>query len=211
MSDLAGLLVGFILTLFVLSYIAGDNALYRLAVHILLGVTSAYAVVIVAQRVFAPILRQVISDPLSVDSLLWLIPLLFAILLLMRFFRPAAWLGNSAVAALIGVGAAVGLVGAISGTLLPQIMAPAGDGPLIMIAAALMTICTLLYFQFTGPADAQGNVVMAPWRRAISLVGRGVLALTFGALFAGLLSTSLAVLVERVDYYLSGFLSLFGA
>jgi hypothetical protein len=52
---------------------------------------------------------------------------------------------------------------------------------------------------------------MAPWRRAISLIGRGVLALTFGALFAGLLSTSLAVLVERVDYYLSGLLSLFGA
>jgi hypothetical protein len=211
MSDVAGLLVGFVLTLFIFSYIVRDNALYRLAVHILLGVTSAYAVVVVVRRVFTPIVQQVINDPLSAESLLWLIPLLLTALLLLRLIRPAAWLGNGAVGALIGVGTAVGLVGAIAGTLLPQIMAPAGDGPLVMIAAALMTICTLLYFQFTGPADEHGNVVMAPWRRAISLIGRGVLALTFGALFAGLLSTSLAVLVERVDYYLSGLLSLFGA
>ncbi len=211
MTGAIGLLVGFVLTLFIFSYVVKDTALYRLAVHILLGVTSAYAAVIVVQRIFAPIVRQFVSDPLSLESLLWLVPLLLALLLLLRMVRPSAWPGKGAVGALIGVGAAVGVVGAIAGTLLPQIMASGGEGPLVMIGAALMTICTLLYFQFTGPANEQGNIVTPPWRRALSLVGSGVLALTFGALFAALLSTSLALLVERVNYYLSGLLALIGA
>ena len=43
--DAAGTWVAVILTLFVFSYLLGDNALYRLAEHIFVGVAVGYAAV----------------------------------------------------------------------------------------------------------------------------------------------------------------------
>lgn len=210
MVEILGLLVGFLLTLCIYSYVAGDNMLYRLAVHILVGVTAAYAAVLAVERIFLPIFRQFQADPGNAANLWWLVPLVLVLLLVLKLIRPVAWLGNSAVAVLIGVGSAVALVGAISGTLLPQIVAPAGENAVISIVAVLLTICTLLYFQFTGRAGEGGERVEALWQRLVAGVGRTVLMITFGALFAGLLSTSLVLLTERLNFFLSGFLEIIG-
>ncbi len=210
MSEVLGLLVGFILTLFIYSYIVGDNVLYRLAVHVLVGITAAYALVIAVQRVFLPVFQQLRENPTDPANVWLLVPLLFALLLVLKLVRPVAWLGNSAVAVLIGVGAAVAIVGTIAGTLLPQIVAPPAGNALITVVAAVLTICTVLYFQFTGRSDERGDMVMPVWQRAISLTGRAVLMVTFGALFAALLSTSLVLLVDRLSTYLGGILNVVG-
>ncbi len=210
MSEVLGLLVGFILTLFIYSYIVGDNVLYRLAVHVLVGITAAYALVIAVQRVFLPVFQQLRENPTDPANVWLLVPLLFALLLVLKLVRPVAWLGNSAVAVLIGVGAAVAIVGTIAGTLLPQIVAPPAGNALITVVAAVLTICTALYFQFTGRSDERGDMVMPVWQQAISLTGRAVLMITFGALFAALLSTSLVLLVDRLSTYLGGILNVVG-
>jgi hypothetical protein len=207
MSELAGLLLGFILTLFVYSYIWRDNPLYRLAVHLLVGVSAGYAVVIVTQTVFVPIwleLRQ--PGPLSVG---WLVPLLLALLLSLKLVRPLAWLGNSAVALLVGVGAAVALVGAISGTLLPQITAAYTDAA-TGILVALLTVSVLLYFHFTGRLTTDGQVVMPIWQRYAAVAGRVVITITFAALFAGLFNTAIALLAGRVAFFVNQFVALLG-
>lgn len=211
MAEFLGLLIGFVLTLCIYSYLFGDNALYRVAVHILMGVSAAYAAVLAVQRVFLPIFRQFQNEPGNVANLWWLIPLLLVLLLVMKLIRPVAWVGNSAVAVLVGVGSAVALVGAVAGTLLPQISASGSENIVITITAAILTICTILYFQFTGKADEDGKLVVAPWQRVISGVGRTVLMITFGALFAGLLSTSLVLLTERLSFYVTGFLEALGS
>lgn len=210
MSEVLGLLVGFILTLFIYSYIVGDNVLYRLAVHVLVGITAAYALVIAVQRVFLPVFQQLRENPTDPANVWLLVPLLFALLLMLKLVRPVAWLGNSAVAVLIGVGAAVAIVGTIAGTLLPQIVAPPAGNALTTVVAAVLTICTVLYFQFTGRSDERGDMVMPVWQQAISLTGRAVLMITFGALFAALLSTSLVLLVDRLSTYLGGILNVVG-
>jgi hypothetical protein len=210
MIEFIGLLIGFLLTVCIYSYVVSDNALYRLAVHILVGITAAYAAVLAVERIFLPIFRQFQADPGNTANLWWLVPLVLVLLLIMKLIRPVAWIGNSAVAVLIGVGSAVALVGAITGTLLPQITAASSENIIISAAAALLTICTLLYFQFTGPAGDEGERIMAPWQRIVTGVGRTVLMITFGALFAGLLSTSLVLLTERLNFYLSAFLEAIG-
>ena len=210
MIEFLGLLVGFLLTIAIYSYVVGDNVLYRVAVHILIGVTAAYAAVLTVQRIFLPIFRQFQADPGNAANFWWLVPLLLVLLLVLKLIRPVAWLGNSAVAVLIGVGSAVALVGAVTGTLLPQISASGSDNILISVAAAILTICTLLYFQFTGRAGKDGERITAPWQRVVSGVGRTVLMITFGALFAGLLSTSLVLLTERLNFFFSGFLDVIG-
>jgi hypothetical protein len=206
MSELAGLLLGFVLTLFVYSYIWRDNPLYRLAVHLLVGVSAAYAAVIVTQTVFMPIWEE-ISQPAAL-SIAWIVPFFLAFLLLLKLIRPLAWLGNSAVALLVGVGAAVALIGAISGTLLPQITAAYPDAA-TGILVALLTVTVLLYFHFTGHLTADGQVIMPVWQRYAATAGRAVIMITFAALFAGLLNTSIALLAGRVAFFVNQFVILF--
>jgi hypothetical protein len=192
---LIGLSVGLVLTLFIYSYILGDNPLYRLAVHILVGVSAAYATVIVTRQVILPVVARFREEPTNAANL-WLAPILILILL----FVFKRWTGNGTVAFLIAVGSAVALVGAVQGTLLPQITAIPGN-PLFpghSLVAAILTICTLLTFQFTRRTSSPE----ARWQRTLSGIGRAVLMITFGALFAAVLNTSLLLLAERLNYLL---------
>ena len=213
MNDTLGLLIGFVLTLLIYSYVIGDNPVYRLAVHILVGVSAAYAAVYVLRQVILPVFAQLMLNPLSLDSLLWLVPILLALLLILQRLARFAWLGDNATALLVGVGAAVALVGAISGTILPQVMIFSGDGNAIMtpiegLIVAVLTICTLLAFYFTGKKNAQGEWIRPLWTRGVAQVGQAVLMITFGALFAGILSTSLVLLTERISFYFTQFMLL---
>jgi hypothetical protein len=206
MNDTLGLLIGFVLTLLIYSYLIDDNPVYRMAVHVLVGVSAAYAAVYVLRQVILPVFDQLRQNPLSLDSLLWLVPILLALLLILQRLPGFAWLGDNAMALLVGVGAAVALVGAISGTLLPQIMAFSGQGnalqtPMEGIIVAVLTVCTLLTFHFTGKKSEQGEWKRPFWQLGFVQIGQAVLMITFGALFAGILSTSLVLLTERISYY----------
>lgn len=210
MSELIGLVVGLLLTLFIFSYVYGDNVLYRLAVHILIGVSAGYATVVVVGEVFVPIGQQIQADPTAPTSILWFVPLGLVLLLALKWVRPVAWLGNSAVAMLVGVGAAVALVGAITGTLLPQILARPSSNSVLNLLGAFFTVCALLYFQFTGRVNKDGESVEATWLNYVTRIGQGVLMVTFGALFASLLSSSLVLLSERVLFFVDGFANVVG-
>lgn len=202
MNESVGMLVGFVLTLFIFSYLLGDNPLYRLAVHVLVGVGAAYAAIVIWQQVVAPFYRQIQAQPTDPNSIRWLIPVLFAFFLIIRQLRAGAWIGNWTLALLIGIGAALALVGAVWGTLWPQITAVSGS-PVQNIITAVLTISTLLMFQFTGRTNKQGEWLPPIWQRGITQVGRTVLMITFGALFAQTLSTSLVLLTERISFYLT--------
>ncbi|MBK8903694.1 MAG: hypothetical protein IPM53_21100 [Anaerolineaceae bacterium] len=204
MTELAGLIIGLLLTLFIYSYLIGDNPLYRVSVHLLVGVSAAYAVVVVARQLLLPIWQQVQANPASPDSVIWLVPVLFALMLLARRLPSVSWLGNTSLALLIGVGAAVALIGSVTGTLWPQIVGVQPATPLQGIVVAVLTICTLLAFQFTALRPRSSGLWQpAIWQRGITAVGRIVLTITFGALFAALVSTGLILLAERLNFFLT--------
>jgi hypothetical protein len=210
LGELGGLMVGFVLTLFILSFIIRDNPLYRLAVHILVGVSAAYALVIVIQELFIPVFGEIIDNPSEPTNLLWIVPLILSLLLLVRTISRVSWMGNGAMAVLIAVGAAVGLVGAITGTLLPLIMADYG-GDFASIVVAILTVCALLYFRMTGRLNEENEVVLPFWYRSVGTVGRVVVTVALAGIFAGVLSTSLVLLVDRVAFFADGFSSVFAA
>lgn len=204
MIELAGLLIGLLLTLFIYSYLIGDNPLYRISVHLLVGVSAAYAVVVVVQQIITPLWQQIQADPTSPDSLIWLVPVLFMLMLLARRLPSVSWLGNTTLALLVGVGAAVALLGSLTGTLWPQIVNVQPATPLQGIVIAILTVCTLLTFQFTALRPRSSGVWQpAMWQRGVTAVGRIVLTITFGALFATLLSTGLILLAERLNYFIT--------
>ena len=55
--DTIGIGVGLIATIFVYSYLLGDNLLYRFAVHLLVGVSAGYAAVVVIRELLWPVLN----------------------------------------------------------------------------------------------------------------------------------------------------------
>jgi hypothetical protein len=206
--EISGLIVGFLLTIFVYSFVVKDNPMYRLAVHILVGVSAGFAGVVVVNQVLIPVAESIISQDDNNQLVLWVIPIILAVLLLAKLFPRFAWIGNSSMAVLIAVGSAVGLVGAILGTLIPQITATYESG-LVTIVVALLTVCVLAYFHFTGRLTNENDVELPAWYQYITLTGKFVMTIALAGVFAGLFSTTLVLLSERFGFYFESFRNIF--
>ena len=123
-------------------------------------------------------------------------------------------MGNFSMAYLVGAAAAVAIGGAVLGTLLGQTRGainafdlkalPAGTTPAShLIDAVVMlvgTVTTLAYFQFT----ARTRPNLPPERPAavetLARIGQIFIAITLGALFAGVLAAALTALIERLGF-----------
>lgn len=214
MSESLALIIGLVLTLFIYSYLVGDNPLFRLAVHLMVGVSAGYALVIAIRRIFIPVFTGILSEPTSPETALWLIPIGLSLLLLFKWVGPMNWVGNMSLGILVTIGASAALFGAVAGTLIPQLLSFETEGPIFAILVALLTACSLLYFQFTAKVDPEGVEEQAfrqrGWTALPAAIGQIVLMITFGAVFAGVFTTSLVLLIERIDYFMTGLTSLLG-
>jgi hypothetical protein len=226
LSDLAGVLVGAFLTLSVFSYLMGDNALFRLATHIFIGVSSAYIAVATWFNVIWPkLILPVLNWEIGSGGLLnLLIPLFLSLLLLFKLVPRLTTLGSPVMAYLVGIGAATAIGGAVMGTLFPQVAATinlfdnkgaGGNGDFFWLLITessfilLGTLSALIYFHF-GARSPQGDTPQrAIWIDGIANIGKFFIAVTFGALFAGVLTAALTALVERWNFILTFILSLF--
>ncbi len=198
-SDFIGLIVGFLLTLFIYSYIWGDNPLYRLAVHLLVGVSAAYAAVVVTRELLLPVYIQLRASPSGPELVVGLVPFVLGLLLVLKRLPRLAWMGTGTMALLVGVGAAVALMGAVTGTLIPQSTTVPHDNPFTALFIALLTAVTLLSFTFRTKPHPEGAWKRPWWQQ----IGQGILMVTFGALFAGLLNTSFILLIERISFFVT--------
>lgn len=207
--DQIGVILGAILSLFILSYLIGDNFLYRLATHILIGVGAAYITVTVIAdvlwpRLVQPILAQSSAQPM--DVIVAGIGLILSVMLLFKAWPRWAWVGNVPIGYLVGVGSAVALGGAVFGTLGAQTAAtalpPGGvfNGPnsdvnvnfVLNALVAFGTVTTLLSFSFF--RAARRGVLSG-----LSSIGRTFLAIALGATFALVYIASVTVLIDRVQ------------
>jgi len=207
--DQLGVILGAILTLFILSYLIGDNVLYRFATHVLIGVSAAYITVTVIRDVLWPRLVQPIlarSSAQPMDVVVAGIGLILSVMLLFKALPRWAWVGNVPVGYLVGVGAAVALGGAVFGTLGAQTVATAlppggafgGPSSNVVINFGLNavivfgTVTTLLSFSFF--RAARHGVLSG-----LSSIGRTFLAIALGATFALVYIASVTVLIDRVQ------------
>src|SRR3989304_2123978 len=87
--------VAAVLTIMILSYLVGDNALYRLATHILVGVGAAFVVAVAIGQVLYPgIVARLAPNTTLSDKTLGLFGLLGCVFVLAKLLRRAAWRGN---------------------------------------------------------------------------------------------------------------------
>jgi hypothetical protein len=223
---LIGPIVAMLLTIMVLSYLIGDNPLFRLASHLFVGVAAGYAGALAARSVLWPGLLQPIAQAglgglLNANAAVsLLIPALLILLLVMKLIPGTSRLGTISTAFLVGIGAAVVVGGAITGTLIPQSAAamttlnPAVVSPqtgetgfervVNMVIMLVGTICVLAYFRFTlrrGPAS-EGRPLgpIGLLGRMVSAIGKSFIALAFGVMYAGALSATLLILAQRIQF-----------
>ena len=216
--DLITGVISFLFTLLIFSYLLGDNPLFRIAVYVFVGVSSGYIASVVwwqviLPRLFNPLVSAMISGSLA-EKIIMLVPLLGAGLIFMKVSPRLAGIGRIAMAFLVGVGAAVTLAGALTGTLIPQVLGTvnafdmvAAKAQNIDIVEAVFsgtfilagTVFTLIYFHFGARPKADGSMRRFGLIEISAWVGRIFIGITLGAVFAGVYAAALTALIERVS------------
>jgi hypothetical protein len=213
-------IVSLVLTLCIFSYLLGDNILFRIACAILIGVTSGYLFVLIIYQI---IISKIVV-PLMQGSFIVLVPLLLSGLLLTKFSPKLARLGNISMAYLVGAGAAIAIGGALLGTLFTQVKgaisafsvtAAGGSGinvPILLESAFFLigTVATLAYFNFSAKSKEVHPAKRTPLVSLFATIGQFFVAVTLGAVFAGVLTSTITALIERSDFVIRTISGFFG-
>ncbi len=210
------LIVSFLVTLLIFSYIFGDNPLFRLASYAFVGVAAGYTALLVVYQVLWPKLVQ----PLMGGNLLLLVPLGLGIILLLKLFPRYARFGSLPMSFLVGVAGAVAIGGAVIGTILGQVQGavnnfdfsqPVANPTLTLVEAVLVligTICTLAYFHFGARVKNEQPPARPVYVETLAQIGQLFLAITLGSVFAGVFAAAITALIERLDFIRTVVLSL---
>ncbi|MFV1858946.1 MAG: hypothetical protein ACC647_06290 [Anaerolineales bacterium] len=228
-ADLIASFIASLLTIMVLSYLIGDNPFFKLAMHLLIGVAAGYVGAVAVHNVLIPgLVKPVLeagltglADPQLIVTVI--VPLILVLLLFLKVAPSTARYGTISMVLLVGVGAAVIVGGAITGSLIPltlesmdslnptvinQLTGESGLERLLNVIIMLVgTIAALFYFRFTvrrGEGEAPlvvvaGASIPGPLTM-LRGIGKGFIAVTFGVMYAGAVAATLIVLGERVQF-----------
>lgn len=207
-ADLVAGVLGFLFTVALLSYLIGDNPLYRVALHIFIGVSVGYGTLVVFYQIILPRLVEPLQSGSPTAMGFALMPLALFLFLALKLSPRTARLGNVSTAFLLGVGAAVAVGGAVFGTLIPQIQATwlsilpgAAGGFLNNLIVIVGTVTALLTFQFWwfGREGAE-NRLPAVAMKWLSSVGQVFIVVALGTVYGGLILSGIAVFGERLSF-----------
>jgi hypothetical protein len=213
-ADLITGLLSFVITLLILSYLIGDNPLFRLTIYVFTGVSAGYIAVVAFWQVLWPKLLHPLIYGARPDQILVALPMIGAVLILMKVSPRLTKLGSPAMAYLVGAGAAVAIGGALTGTLFPQMAATIDafdlqaaatrdigyievmfNGGVILVG----TVTSLAYFHFGARTASDGSARRNFLVEGFAWVGRIFIAITLGVIFAGVYAAALAAFIERIS------------
>ncbi len=202
--------IAFLFTVMILSYLIGDNPLFRVSVYIFVGVSAGYVAAVAWWQVLWPDVVVPVMTGTPMQRALLAVPILLSGLLLMKVWPPLTRLGMPAMGLLVGVGAAVAAGGAVGGTIIPQIGATINafdqrnltsvyvllNGALILVGV----VTSLVYFHFGARAMPDGTVRRLGLIEITAFVGSIFVAIALGVLFAGIYAAALTALIERLHF-----------
>ena len=204
--------IGIALSVMIFSYLLGDNFFFRVALYILVGVSSGYAAAVLVLKVIIPRLIEPLRESGTDAFWLGLVPLALCLLLALMLVPRTVKAGTLPLAFLAGTAAAIGVAGISRGTLAPQLLAivnrfspdllrenAVADWGGIVEAFFILfgVISVLFYFHHRlsrRSSDAQRPLLV----EGISGVGQVFLGISFGMLFVGFYSAALTALIARI-------------
>jgi hypothetical protein len=215
-ADFAWGLAGFLLTVMIFSYLIGDNLFFRLASALFVGLTAGYLSLLVIHYILGAYLWTPLVSGTWATRLWTLVPLVLIVLLGLSQFARFSKLGSIPLAFLAGVISAVTIGGAVFGTLIPQSTAliipfdlDTWRGPgnwlkgVDALTMLLGAVATLSYFHFgrrkpDHPREAANQRPKGV--EVLSKVGQVFIGISLGAIFAGVFSSALLALINRIAF-----------
>lgn len=195
------------LTLFIFSFLYKDNALFKLAEHLYVGVSVGYTIV----KAYDTVIVHLIVKPIfEQGEYALLIPVAIGLLMLTRYVPKAAWLSRYAFAFIVGVGSGLAIPRTISSFILrqvedtvrPLLSLAGGDGvtfsmnllnpssSINVIIILIGVISVLFYFFFSIEHSGPGKVV--------ARTGVIFLMIAFGAAFGYTVMARMSLLIGRL-------------
>lgn len=221
--------VGLLLTVMVLSYLIGDNVLFRFAAHVFIGLTAGYLVVLIVNQVLVPLVLTPMIAGSGIERLWLAIPIVLIALLLLGQFPRFGGISSFPLAFLTGLTAAIAIGGAVFGTLIPQSLAvveafdptqwyvdPTRTWLRVLEAVVMLSgvVGTLSYFHFGGKRNPDEDLEKTQRPKifeALGKFGQIFIGITLGAVFAGLFSSALFALIDRIIFIKEMIVLLIGA
>ena len=209
-----GVWLAALLSLCILSFLWGDNPLYKLAESIFVGVSAGYAMVVgfwtgIVQNLLAKIIPDLMRQSFlpaleGGPDFVYLVPLVLSVMMLMRLSPVGSWIARWPLAFFIGATAGIRLLGyfesdflrQIESTIVPLVvMTDAGVSwadTLKNITVTVGVLTCLVYFFFS--VEHRGVAGVA------SRVGIWFLMITFGAGFGYTVMGRIALIAERLNF-----------
>ncbi len=209
MTETIGLWVAALFTIGIYSFLYKENPLYRLAEHLVVGISTGYGIAITYTNVIQPRL----IDPLvggEEGAWLLLVPAILGLLYITRFFPNLAWLSRYPMAFLMGAGMGVGFPLSMKASVLRQLEASliplyesgmAWDVVLGNVVMVLGTLAALIYFFFSKPHK---GVFFGTG----SKVGIWIIMIGFGATFGFTVMGRISLLIGRIQFLLGDWLGV---
>jgi hypothetical protein len=222
--DLITGVLSFLFTLMVLSYLIGDNPLFRIAVYLFVGITAGYVASVIwwqvlGPRLFSPLLPALLTGSM-IEKIIVLVPLLGTVFILMKVSPRLSKIASITMAFLVGAGAAVIIAGALIGTIIPQVTATInffdpqlaaarnigvgevlGNGSIVLVGV----VTSLAYFHFGATPQPNGTMRRFFIIEILAFVGRVFIGITLGVIFAGVYAAALTALIERISSLINFF------
>lgn len=224
LNELITGVLSFLFTVLILSYLIGDNPLFRIAVYLFVGVTAGYVASVVLWQVIMP---RLITPTLSMiqtgsydQGIFLAVPWLGLAFILMKISPRLSKIASIAMAFLVGAGAAVIIAGALLGTIIPQVSATInffdaevaaarniavtevlGNGTIILVGV----VTSLAYFHFGATTQANGSTRRFILIEFLAWIGRVFIGITLGVIFAGVYAAALTAFIERISSLINFF------
>jgi len=195
--------VGAICTIAIFTYLWRENPLYRLAEHVLVGVSVGYSICIIWFNALYP--RWWV--PLVHDNkYVLIIPTFMAIFMLFRFSKKYGWISFWPLAFIIGF-AGYAIPTTIDADMLIQVQATVNvplSGNWFSVFSSLIifigTLACLIYFYFSFPHTGVVG--------KISKFGSMLLMISFGASFGYTVMARISLVLGRIMFLLRDWLGL---
>jgi len=199
--------VGAFFTLAIYSFLYKENPVYRLAEHLVVGISAGYGIAITYDMVLGP---RLIMPLIEGNSWVLLVPAFLGLLYITRFFPKISWLSRYPIAFVMGTGMGVGFPLTMKASVLRQLeatMVPfyTSDMSWDVVAGNLVlilgTLTALIYFFFSKPHKGL-------FFGTGSKIGIWVIMIGFGATFGFTVMGRISLLIGRVQFLLSDWLHL---
>lgn len=209
MSNVMWVWIGGLLTIFIFSFVYGENPIYRFAEHLYVGTSAGYAL-----SLNFGYIKTLGFDQLMKGKAIVIIPLVLGLMLFTRYFKSVSYLSRWSMSFLMGIGTGLSLYGIADAQFLKQITATfvplyvtnkAGGFELLKtvnnIVMVVGVLGVLVYFFFSG--KQQKGIA-----KSGAVFGRWIMMVTFGVSFGNVVMGRISLMLGSLQPILKDMLHI---